>query len=293
MKWQVTNEESGLLLREYLKDTKGFSRRIIKAIKFQSGSLLVNGECATVRRVLHENDIVEVVFPKEHRGSFMRAEPVCLNIVYEDDDVLVIDKMAGMATIPSIHHTKGTLANGILYHYEKNQIDFTVHIVTRLDRDTSGLVLVAKHRLSHSILAMDQKQGKIERRYQAIVSGHLQEKQGRIDAPIARNPASIIERRVDISGKRAITHYHVLEETNSDSLLHIRLETGRTHQIRVHFSHLGHPLVGDELYGGKTDVLHRQALHCVSLSFIHPITKEKHTFTSKLPADMQKLLPAK
>ncbi|MFB1050098.1 RluA family pseudouridine synthase [Paraliobacillus sp. JSM ZJ581] len=293
MKWQVTKEESGLMLREYLKEKKGFSRRIVKAIKFQSGSLLVNDVAATVRKVLQAGDTVEVIFPKEHRAASMEAEPVRLDIVYEDNDILLINKMAGMATIPSIHHTKGTLANGILYHYEKNKLDFTVHIVTRLDRDTSGLLLVAKHRLSHSILAKDQQQGKIERRYQAIVSGHLLEKQATIEAPIARNPNSIIERMVDPSGKQSITHYQVLEETATDSLVQITLETGRTHQIRVHFSHLGHPLVGDELYGGKTDMIPRQALHCVSLSFIHPITKEKHMFTSNLPADMQKILPAK
>lgn len=286
-------EESGLLLREYLKERKGFSRRIIKAIKFERGSLLVNNEFATVRKVIQTGDTVEVKFPKEHRGTFMKPEPLELDIVYEDNDILVINKPAGIASIPSVHHKTGTLANGILHHYEKKQLDFTVHIVTRLDRDTSGLILISKHRLSHSILAIEQKKGAIERRYQAVVSGHLTEKEGTIDAPIARNPNSIIERMVDPSGKRSVTHYQVLKQTNTDSLVHIKLETGRTHQIRVHFAYLGHPLLGDELYGGEVGVIKRQALHCVSLSFTHPITKKHYIFTSDLPPDMKKTLQTK
>ncbi len=289
----MTKEESGLMLREYLKERKGFSRRIIKAVKFEPGCLMVNNEFATVRKVIQTGDTVEVKFPKEHRGTFMKAEPLDLDIVYEDNDILVINKPAGIASIPSIHHKTGTLANGILHHYEKKQLDFTVHIVTRLDRDTSGLILISKHRLSHSILAIEQKKGAIERRYQAIVSGHLTEKNGTIVAPIARNPNSIIERMVAPEGKRSVTHYQVLKETTTDSLVHIKLETGRTHQIRVHFAYLGHPLLGDELYGGEVERIKRQALHCVSLSFTHPITKKHYTFTSDLSPDMKKILQTK
>lgn len=293
MKWHVTKDQENQMLREYLKDVQGFSRRLIKIIKFQGGSLAVNGEYTTVRRVLKAGDLVEVTFPPEYQGGFMKAEAMPLHIVYEDQDVIVINKPAGIATIPSLHHKTGTLANGILHHYQKQMLEYTVHVVTRLDRDTSGLLLVAKHRLSHSMLAREQKAGRIARRYQAIVSGHLADKEGTINQAIARKPDSIIERMVDGTGKRAITHYQVLDETEKNSLVGIRLETGRTHQIRVHFSYIGHPLLGDTLYGGDQDRLTRQALHCVSLSFIHPMTKRQLTFRSPLPNDMQMIMPAK
>lgn len=290
MKWRVTKEQEPILLREYLKEIQGFSRRIIKGIKFHNGSLLVNGDSVTVRKELKEGDIVEVLFPTEQRGSFMKAESIPLDIIYEDDAVLVINKDAYIATIPSMHQGSGSIANGILHHYELNDINYTVHIVTRLDRDTSGLLLVAKHRLSHSILAKSQKAGEIQRRYQAIISGHLEAKKGTIDQPIARKPGSIIERMVDESGKRAVTHYQVVQELAGYTLLNIGLETGRTHQIRVHFAHLGHPLVGDDLYGGDSTKLRRQALHCTSLTFEHPITKVQHTFKSELPNDLKQII---
>ncbi|WP_232824330.1 MULTISPECIES: RluA family pseudouridine synthase [Paraliobacillus] len=290
MKWYVKKDENQMLLREYLRDVQGFSRRIVKGIKFQGGTLLVNGEFVTVRKVLKQGDLVEVSFPPEHHGMYLKPEPVPLHIIYEDDDVMVIDKDPNIATIPSNHHPTGTVANGILHHYAMHNINYTVHIVTRLDRDTSGLLLVAKHRLSHSVLADGQKRGDVARRYQAIIPGHMVIREGTIDQPIGRKPGSIVERIVDENGKPSITHYQVLEETAAYTLLHVALETGRTHQIRVHFAHLGHPLLGDKLYGGDTKLMKRQALHCVSLAFNHPITKERHTFTSSLPEDMKQII---
>lgn len=290
LKWYVEKDHDQMLLRDYLRDVQGFSRRIVKGIKFQGGTLAVNGEFVTVRKVLQQGDLVEVSFPQEQHGMYLKAESIPLDIVYEDDDVLVIDKDPNMATIPSNHHPTGTLANGILGHYSGKNINYTVHIVTRLDRDTSGLLLVAKHRLSHSILADGQKSGDVARQYQAIIPGHMEIKEGTIDQPIGRKPDSIVERMVDVDGKRSVTHYQVLEETAAYSLLHVVLETGRTHQIRVHLAHLGHPLLGDKLYGGDNDVMKRQALHCVSLAFTHPLTKERHTFTSPLPEDMKQII---
>ncbi|WP_079709177.1 RluA family pseudouridine synthase [Paraliobacillus ryukyuensis] len=289
MKWQVSKTEDGLLLKEYLTKVHGFSRRIIRTITSEQGCLLINEMFATVRRKLVEGDVVEVIFPSEKRGPLMHAEPIPLVIIYEDEDVIVIDKQAGMPSIPSHIHKQGTLANALLYHYEQQQLDYTVHIVTRLDRDTSGLMLVAKHRLSHSILSLSQQRGEVNRRYQAIISGHLKLKEGTIDAPIARKSTSIIERIVDPTGKKAITHFRVVEETNDNTVIQIQLETGRTHQIRVHFSYLGNPLVGDDLYGGATDKISRQALHCTNLSFIHPRTKKKIECTSDIPNDMKKI----
>ncbi|MDX8045803.1 RluA family pseudouridine synthase [Gracilibacillus sp. S3-1-1] len=286
LKWKIDKSHEGLLLREYLMRVKGISRAILTSVKFDGGKLLVNDESVTVRYQLVENDVVEVVFPPESRSDWLKPENKPIDIVYEDEDVLVINKPPNLATIPGLHHPENTLSNRIIHYYNTKQIPYTVHVVTRLDRDTSGLLLIAKHRYSHSILFQYQQDGKINRRYQAIVSGKLDKKASILDYPIDRAPDSIIKREVSQVGKRAITHYQVKQEYEDESLVEVKLETGRTHQIRVHFSYLGHPLIGDSLYGGDTSILKRQALHCHKLAFEHPITKEKLAFEIPLAEDI-------
>ncbi|WP_245799184.1 RluA family pseudouridine synthase [Virgibacillus siamensis] len=290
MKWTILKQHEGYMIRSYLKEVHGFSRKLIKSIKFNGGAMLVNGQRKTVRHKLSEGEELSILFPAEVKSEFMKSEPMPLDIVYEDDDIVVISKPAGIATIPSGIHTSGTLANGLLYHYEQHDVPYTVHVVTRLDRDTSGLLLVAKHRYSHSILSTAQKTGMINRHYQAIVEGHPPEQAGTIRLPIGRKEGSIIERAVREDGKDAITHYQVSEEIDGHSLIQVKLETGRTHQIRVHFSHLGNPLAGDDLYGGSQKWMERQALHCDYLAFPHPVTKKGMEFTIPLAQDMLALL---
>ncbi|WP_439647406.1 RluA family pseudouridine synthase [Aquibacillus saliphilus] len=290
MIWAISMEHNGMLVKDYLMSVQGFSRRLLKAVKFQGGSILVNGENATVRRVLMVGDEIAIVLPEETKGTFMEAENLPLEIVYEDNDVLVINKPAKIASIPSLHHSSGTIANGILGYYRAHNLTYTVHIVTRLDRDTSGLLLVAKHRFSHSLLSKDQKQGKVNRSYYAIIEGYFTGTQGTIDAPIGRRENSIIERMVRDDGQRAVTHYKLMMEAGQFSLLDVKLETGRTHQIRVHFSNLGYPLVGDDLYGGNNDKINRQSLHCKTLEFTQPMTKERLSFKCEMPQDMRELL---
>nr|WP_245830964.1 RluA family pseudouridine synthase [Sediminibacillus massiliensis] len=289
MKWKIAPEHDDMLIKEFLQN-QGFSRRILKAVKFEGGRISLNGKDVTVRQHLKTDDELEVIFPPEQRGDRMEAEELDLDIVYEDEDVLVLNKRAGIATIPSRNHPKGTIANGLLAHYERKDLDYTVHIVTRLDKDTSGLLLVAKHRFSHSALSFAQKQGKINRRYTAGIEGTLAMKCGTIDAPIGRKSDSLIEREVRADGQYAVTHYQVRKEFQDRTSVEVRLETGRTHQIRVHFAHLGHPLLGDTLYGGTTKYINRQALHCHSLEFNHPATKERMHFTAKAPEDFEGLL---
>ncbi|WP_156288895.1 RluA family pseudouridine synthase [Oceanobacillus salinisoli] len=289
MKWVITSEHEGMMIREYLRLIHAFSRRILIAIK-QDGHILVNGVPQTVRHLLKAEDELEIIFPKEQIGSYLKDEDMELSIVYEDDAVIVIDKPAGIATIPSLHHPSGTVANGVLSHYLKNSIPYTVHVVTRLDRDTSGLLLIAKHRYSHSLLAEAQQNGKVKRTYEAIVEGNVSRDSGTIDAPIDRKEGSIIERTVKNTGKRAVTHFKVVKRLHDHTLVHIQLETGRTHQIRVHFSYMNHPLAGDDLYGGKTEHIPRHALHCYELSFEHPFSKGVIRLQSSLPKDMQSLL---
>lgn len=279
-----------MLIREYLQEVHSFSRRIVIALKFEGGQILVNGEPKTVQYQLVTGDVLTVIFPPEKRGTHVTPEEMPLEVVYEDQDIIVINKEAGIATMPSLNHRTGTVANGLLGYYVKNNIPYTIHIVTRLDRDTSGLMLIAKHRYSHSLLAESQTHGKLKREYVAIVEGHMKNKRGTISAKIARKEGSIIERTVSELGQEAITHFEVLRESNDHSLVHVVLGTGRTHQIRVHFSYLGHPLIGDDLYGGKNDQLTRHALHCERLNFEHPLSKKEMSFYKAVPDDMERLI---
>lgn len=279
-----------MLIREYLREVHLFSRRILTSIKFEGGNILINEVPQTVTYCLRAGDQLEVIFPPEKKGYYMKPEKIFLDIVYEDRDLLIINKAPGMVTIPSPHNPSGTVANGVLYYYEQRDIHNTVHVVTRLDRNTSGLVLIAKNRYIHSLLSRSMINDGIKRTYKAIVEGKFEKKEGTIVANIGRKKDSIIEREVTEKGKDAITHYEVEHETSRHSLVNIELETGRTHQIRVHFSHIGHPVAGDTLYGGSTKLINRQALHCYKISFKHPITKEVIEQQIPLPKDMHNSL---
>ncbi len=201
-----------------------------------------------------------------------------------------------MPVHPSMDNYYNTMANGLAWYFQSQNKPFIFRCINRLDKDTSGLTIVAKHMLSASILSSmiaqkSKEECSIQREYLALILGTLKEKEGTIDAPIARKDSSVIERCVDFShGDRAITHYKVSEEKNGYSLLSIRLETGRTHQIRVHMKHIGHPLVGDSLYNPNPGPMSRQALHSYKLTFPHPISGERMEFTAPLPKDMEDLL---
>ncbi|MBM7644044.1 23S rRNA pseudouridine1911/1915/1917 synthase [Scopulibacillus daqui] len=287
---RITSKHDGMLLRDYLLKEQQLSRRALKAIKFNEGFLLVNGESKTVRYQLKAGDIVKIMFPPEEKSPTLFPEPIPLEIIYEDEHALVINKPADIPVIPSQKYSTGTIANGVLYHLEKQNLAYTVHTVTRLDRDTSGLLLIAKHRHAHDFFVKMQKEHHIHRRYLAVVHGIIEKDNGVIDAPIGRKEGSIIERCVCADGKTARTHYQVVKRFSDFTLAAIRLETGRTHQIRVHFSYLGHPLLGDDLYGGSTDKIKRQALHSFELSFLHPFTYQKHCFQAKPPKDITALV---
>jgi len=289
-KFEITELQDGMILRDFLFDELNFSNRLVKKAKSSAGGILVNDVHRTVRYQLKKGDKLEITLPAEEKSKSVQPENIPLSIVYEDEFIIIVDKPPGMPTIPSRLHPTGTVANGLLYYYYQQEIPYTIHIVTRLDKGTSGLLLVAKHQYAHSLLANLQRKGAITRMYQAVIHGHLTKKSGTIDAPIGRNPESIIERMVTEKGKRAITHYEVMQETTHYSLVQIRLETGRTHQIRVHFSSLGHPLVGDDLYGGKIKNIKRQALHCAHICFKHPFTHKEIQMNSSLPEDMEKLI---
>lgn len=284
--WKLDQEIS---IKEFLKE-QGISRRALSKIKYAGGSIVVNGKEQNVRYILKENDELQVFFPEEKINPQMKGENIPLSIIYEDEDCIILDKPAYMNTIPSHDHPSGSVANGLVYYYEKNNIHSAVHIVTRLDRNTSGLVLIAKHRHAHHLFSLMQQQRQIDRTYEAIVQGVLQQSTFTIDAPIGRKSTSIIEREVRSDGQEAITHLSLIQAFSTYSHVRLVLETGRTHQIRVHMAHIGHPLLGDHLYGSNDDRISRQALHCRKLQFIHPMSREKLEFTSELPKDIKNLL---
>ncbi|GAE32684.1 RluA family pseudouridine synthase [Halalkalibacter hemicellulosilyticus] len=287
--WVVANDHHKLL-RPFLREECQLSKRGLAHIKFNGGMIMVNGHEATVRSPLQCGDVVTVGLPLEKRSESLDVEHIPLSIIYEDDHFIVVDKVAGMLTIPSREHPNGTLANAILGYYERIGLPTTFHAVNRLDRDTSGLLIIAKHRFAHDRMSDLQNKGKVKRYYQALVHDRVHPPNGTVDAPIGRADDSIITRMVTENGKKAVTHYHTLTQKRNYSLLSIQLETGRTHQIRVHFAYLGHPLLGDDLYGGKRDYISRQALHCNKIEFTHPFIKETVTITSELPKDMKQLL---
>lgn len=289
LNWAVTEEEDNCLLREFLKN-KDISKSALTDIKFKGGKIAVNHQEVTVRHRLKKGDEVRVTFPPEKPSQGLIAETLPLHITYEDDYVLVVAKPASMNTIPSREHPQGSLANALAGYYKEQGISATIHIVTRLDRDTTGLVLVAKHRHIHHLLSEQQKLGTVKRRYQALAEGVIESNEGRVEAPIGRKSTSIMEREVREDGQYACTVYRVLDRSVSHTFLELQLLTGRTHQIRVHMAYLGHPLAGDDLYGGKRDIIIRQALHCYALTFIHPVDKRVMSFTENLPEDMAKLL---
>jgi 23S rRNA pseudouridine1911/1915/1917 synthase len=231
------------------------------------------------------DDEVQVQFPIEELSKDLSIDYVPFDIIYEDDYVLVIHKPFGIPSIPSREHPKGTIANGLLYYFSQIRLQSTVHIVTRLDKDTSGLMLIAKNRFVHHIFSKNGLEH-IQRKYLAFVHGHLEESSGVINAPIGRKDDSLIEREVRPDGQEAITHYEVITFNESYSFLRLQLETGRTHQIRVHLSYRGHPLVGDDLYGGSIETLNRQALHSYAIQFYHPFHKKNYFFEIELPRDL-------
>ncbi|WP_070119728.1 RluA family pseudouridine synthase [Bacillus marinisedimentorum] len=280
----------GMLIREFAAKNLSISKTLLTDVKFKGGRILVNGSEENVRYRLKEGDVLTIELPPEERSPSMPAEPIDVPIVYEDDELLVVDKPAGIPTIPSREHPGGTLANAVLAYYDKTGVPGTFHAVNRLDRDTSGLLIIAKNRYVHHLFSLQQRKHLIKRTYTAIAEGRVNPECGVIDAPIGRKGDSIIEREVRTDGQRAVTHYEVDSIHGHLSVLKLKLETGRTHQIRVHLADIGHPLAGDDLYGGSRAGINRQALHSSALVFYHPIEQRMYSFRSGMPEDMRQLL---
>lgn len=277
--FKIDDKNSGLMIRDFLRNF-GVSSALLTKLKQDENGIKLNGKFAKAIEVLKSGDNLTVNIKNSGK---MPEKFECENVkvAYNDEDILVLNKPPLMPVHESRNHRGDTLANVAACYMES---DCAFRAVYRLDRDTSGLVLIAKNELAASKLA-----GKIKKDYYAVVSGKF-EGEGTIDLPIRRVQESIIERGVFDDGERAVTHYEAIKTDGESTLLKLNLETGRTHQIRVHFSHLGAPLLGDTLYGGSCEKINRQALHCKTIYFTHPITHEKITVDSDFPKDFKGLI---
>lgn len=288
--YTIDSASAGLRIEQYLR-RRGYSYQNLTQLKKMRESILLNGAWTYMRTSVKDGDILAVHIQEPESSPNIPPVKLPLDIVYEDEDIVVVNKPAGMPVHPSLNNYENSLANGLMYYYREQGKPFIFRCTNRLDRDTSGLTVIAKHMVSSSILSSMGMRHEITREYLAIVRGALNPSEGTIDAPIGRTGSSLIERKIDFeNGERAVTRYRVAKEQNGHSLVSLILETGRTHQIRVHMKYIGHPLVGDYLYNPDMEYIDRQALHSHRLSFTHPVTGEKMEFTAPLPADMRKIL---
>ena len=276
----------GIKIREYLKEEMGLSSRLIRGAALDK-RILVNNNPVKMNYVLKADDNILINLKKKESQN-IEPEKIEIEIVYEDSDIIVVNKRPNMVVHPTKRYQSGTLANALLYYFKETNQDCIVRLVSRLDMDTSGLIIIAKNQYAHMELSKDMQQNGIEKRYLALVHGHMEQMEGTIDKPIYRPEIEGNMRRVvDERGQRSITHYKVVERLKNADLVECLLETGRTHQIRVHLSHLGHPIYGIE---EDAQLISRQALHAYGLNFKSPRTKEYLQLRADLPEDIRALL---
>ena len=301
--YQITENERGTTVLDFLRK-KGFSRHILSSMKADKEALTRNGQRIGGREQLLAGDYFRVRLLETVDSDGIIPVSMPLSILYEDEDILVINKPADMPVHPSIGNYENTLANAVAWYFQQQNIPFVFRCINRLDRDTTGLLILAKNMLSGAILSDQMKKREIHRIYLAITEGKT-DPAGTINRPIGRADQSLILRQVDPDkGDPACTHYlqkcwhpktfyptTLSVPQDGLSLVQLQLETGRTHQIRVHMTSIGHPLIGDTLYNPETALLARQALHSYRLAFIHPVTGVPLEFTSSLPADMAEFFP--
>jgi len=270
-----------MTLRTFLRRACGITARSMTLLKYHEGGITRGGQLLRAHDILHTGDTVCLILPEEHNEII----PVqgTLDILYEDAYLLIVNKLSGMPVHPTKVHQEDTLANIVSRYQRERGEDYTFRALNRLDKDTSGCVIIAKDRLTYALV-----HNSIRKTYVAICEG-IMHSDGVIDVPIALAPDSKIKRTVNAQGQHAVTHYRVLNYTEMHTMLELWLETGRTHQIRCHMSSIGHPLAGDDLYGGSREYISRQALHCRSVSLTHPFTHEMIRVAAPIPDDMKSL----
>lgn len=289
LSYQIDKDDYYDNVLHVLKEQFLLSDRLITKLK-KANQIYLNNLPTYTKKSVTVGDTVSVLIDFEEDNSNIVASNIPLNIIYEDDYLLVINKSANIAVHPSILHFDNSLSNGVKFYFDKLGLKKKIRIVNRLDRNTSGIVVFAKNEYIQECLIKQMKTKELKKEYLAIVEGILESKSDTLNFPIARKEGSIIERTVSSDGDSAITHYDIVKEFNNLSLVHITLGTGRTHQIRVHFSYIGHPILGDTLYGRPSELINRQALHSYKLTFTHPVTKKVLSLEAPLPNDIKNIL---
>lgn len=286
LNYSIKKNDDGKKLYNYMKFELKMSTRLSRKL-LRGGSVTVNGKPGKSSDILKDGDNIEIYLSSDETQD-IEPQDIPLEVVYEDNDLLIVNKPSGMVVHPTKGHLEGTLANAVMNYFSVTNQNSIVRLVNRIDRDTSGLVVKAKSQFAHQAMARKMDMDEIEKYYIAIVEGRLTGK-GEINLPIDRPSYDSIKREVMEEGYRAVTHYEVLHSSEEMSCVFVRLETGKTHQIRVHMSHIGHPIVGDTLYGRESPYIERQALHAYKLVFNHLRNNTPLEITAHLPEDMKKL----
>ena len=282
--------EKDTTIKDILVNKLNISSRLLRKLKLNH-RIFCNEKEVWINDLVLANDVVSVDITFEEVNDKIESEKGKLNILYEDTCLLIINKTGNMVVHPTCIHRSGTLANFVKYYLEEKGENITTRFVNRLDRETSGVIVFAKNEYTQECLSRQMKMGEFEKEYIAVVNGYIADDRGAIDLPIKREEGSIMTRTVSPYGENAVTHFEVLDRKNDMSVVKLRLETGRTHQIRVHMKAIGHSIVGDGLYSDiKTDKIDRQALHAKMVRFIHPITGEVIQVEAPIPEDMLSIL---
>lgn len=293
LEYIVKANDNYKIVKDVLISNFKVSHRLLITLK-KENSIFLNNSPTFIYKIIKPGDKISISFDYEEDNSNIVPKKMNLDIIYEDECYLVINKPFGIPVHPSVLHYDDSLSNGIAYYFNSINLKKKIRPVIRIDNNTSGLVIFAKNEYVQECLIRQMENNTFKKEYIAIVEGLIDNKKGTINAPIARKENSIIERCVSKNGSHSITHYEVLEEKQINnipiSIIKCILETGRTHQIRVHMSYINHPLIGDDLYNGNKELLDRQALHSHKISFIHPITNKIVNYEASLPRDFLNLI---
>lgn len=289
MKLTHVNSSKYSNVKEVLKAEFSMSDRLLLKLK-KLDRIYLNGNVTSANHLVLENDLIECYLDYKEDNSNIVPTEMPLNIIYEDEAYIVVNKPAGIPVHPSMDHYADSLSNGIAFYFNQIGLKKKIRPVNRLDKDTSGIVIFAKNEYIQECLVRQMKSKEFIKKYIAVVNGNLDNLEGTINAPIARKEGSIIERCVSETGDIAITHYKVLKRKTDFDIVECILETGRTHQIRVHFAYLGHSLLSDTLYGTSSSLINRQALHAYEVEFTHPLSKKKVKYIATVPEDLNKLM---
>ncbi len=289
LEFRISEKYSGCKIKDILYNHYKMSSRLISKLKRNKG-IFLNGKSEFVTMSVGIGDILKVVLPSETSEN-IASTPMSLDVIYEDFDIMIINKPSGLPVHPCQGNYDQTLANGVINYWEERGYQYVFRPVHRIDKNTTGLIVIAKNQYAHQQLSEQAMNKQLIRKYVAIVHGVIKKSEGVIILPIARKPGSIIERMISEKGQESITYYKAVKKLKNSTIVELRLQTGRTHQIRVHMSYIGHPLVGDWLYGiEEHELIQRHALHSCSLRFTHPVTRKTMRFDSDIPKDMKGLI---